>query len=272
MPKEGRELLKVLFAMVAIAVVVIMPVSYLLKGLHDWRGAASMGMVLATVCGFAFWLAWGGSQVFFRLPIVGIGVVCLCTALGARNEFADIAMITLGTTVVVALPRIAGVRRCRIGSDGALTSARRRQFSIRDLFVWTFTAAILAAIARWSDLSAALSNDRLKLYAVWSIQLGSSALLAAWAMLANGRWAIGRVASAILLMIFVCAGATAFDSSLRKSEATPAVIFATCLLSAVFYALRRRGVRLAQNRSILVSDPAQAESSTASDASPFDAE
>jgi hypothetical protein len=268
MIKDGAELLIALACMVALTIVVMLPIGMIMHGGPDsFWSAIPWGAILAAVCGFAFWLSWGGSRVFFRLVVVGFGVLFFCVALGAisqgHNEFFEFAAVTLGTAAVVALPRLVGVRRCRLGSDGLPPMARKiPQFSVLDIFVWTTTVALLAACMRWAEVPKRLKGfDEL---VRWSGLLGICTLLAMWATLSMSHRVVRRgvLAAAIAIGIGIFSGA-------ERAEKTVAMVSAVAILIACFLLLRRRGVRLVRGQ-IRATEPADLKSPTTA-ASPFDA-
>jgi hypothetical protein len=259
--------------MIAGGIAAVMSIGLLLRNGDDLWGAIKLGMVVATMCGFAYWLAWGGARVYFRLLVVSVGVFALCLILGIsmrgnNNELVDFAMITLGTAAVVTLPRLIGVRRCRLDSDGLLTVARGRQFSLRDIFIWTTTAAFLAAVVRWSNLPSHLHLRRLEMHAAWSLRMGSCTLLAAWAFFFSSNRIATRFFAAAILFVFISEGIALLADGTGRDESTLAVLISFLVLSAVFYFLRRRGVRLAFGSSIRVTRKAEASSND----SPFKAD
>lgn len=239
-----------MITIVAMPVAAMMLIGLLLQNHTELWGAMKLGMVVAAMCGFAYWLAWGGIRVFFRLLVVSVGVFVLCLVLGIsmrgrNNELVDFAMITMGTAAVVTLPRLIGIRRCHLASSGVPTLANGRQFSLRDIFFWTTTAAFLAAVVRWSDLPSQLHPRRLEMHAYWSLRMGSCTLLAAWAIFSNSNRIASRLAAATILLAVISESIASLEKGNGKAEATLAVLISFMLLSTMFYILRRRGVRFA---------------------------
>jgi hypothetical protein len=212
----------------------------------------------------------------FRVIVVGIGVFLLYKGLkdlpGAR--IAPLVILMLGTSILVAVPRLIGLRPCRLAVDGVPeTTMRSRQFSLCDLFLWTTAAAFMAAVAHWTDLSSQLRTHNLLVNAIWSGRLAICTLAAMWAMLTlRGRcWlrlalAIGIVAAIEVAMTLSFGG--------RLSRMFPEIVglvSTTIALSLAFYVLRWRGVRVARKRSIRVVSSADSCEALLT-ASPFDDE
>ena len=58
MIRDGREVLKAFVTVIAVAVVVMLPIGLLARGhFEGFWSAIPLGMIIATMCGFAFWLA-----------------------------------------------------------------------------------------------------------------------------------------------------------------------------------------------------------------------
>lgn len=254
--------------MAALAVAVMAPIGLLIHhGNVGGLKAVLLAAIFAAICGIAYWLSWGGSHVFFRLIIVGLGVVFLCIALGAmvrgHSEYLQFATVTLGTAMVVALPRLAGVIRVRLGPDGLPEASQSsRQFSMLDLFVWTTTAALLAAVVRWADVPNKLpAADELL---VWSVRLGICTLLAMWGVLAMGRRVIARLAIGLLVAIAIDALTPMIVGRLKSTDPDErvAIVAAQLMVAAFLYFFRRRGVRLMLSRSVRVVEPNEATNRT----------
>jgi hypothetical protein len=227
-------------------------------------------VILAAICGFAFWLSWGGSRVFFRLIVVGLGGLFLCVALSfvvpGGNEFLEFATVTLGTAVVLALPRLAGVRRCRLGPDGLPQLSRQNhQFSIRDIFVWTTTAALLVACTRWAEVPKRVQHFDELLFL--SVCLGICALLAMWATLTMND----RVVRRGVFVATITIGVSLFSAPwMPVAQRMVAMVSAIAILMACFLLIRRCGVRLVRGQ--VRADKSADLNSPPTAASPFDAE
>jgi hypothetical protein len=211
-----------------------------------------IGIVQAVMCGFAYWLGWGGSRVLFRLIVAGIGLYLLYAAFSAMPgvRMAPFAIITLCTSMIAATPRFFGLRQCRLSADDVPESTMRdRQFSLVDLFLWTMTAALLAGTARWVDLSDQMRRQNVEANFIASARLAICTLAAMWAMLTLRGHVWMRLTIAIGLVAVVEA---VIYFSRFGSNWIPAVVYPTTaiVLCLAFFVLRCRGFRIARNQSI----------------------
>jgi hypothetical protein len=276
MIKDGKELAIAVATIVALVLIVMLPIGLLMEG--GGRGpllAIPMGVVLAAVGGFAFWLSWGGSRVLFRLIVAGLGVLLMCFALSINSrrpsEFLEFATVTLGTSIVVALPRLTGLQRARLGPDGLPHApAGSRQFSMRDIFIWTATAALMAGFVQWTGWNTVLRHQQ-ELF-VWSLRLGICTLVAMWAALAMSSKVVFRLAFGMGMVVLIGWGVS---NRLRDfhptDEQTVATIVVMLVLTGCFSLLRHRGVRLVRSSSLQFTPSVESAPPPSPD-NPFDAE
>src|SRR5262245_46026054 len=142
--KDWKELLSAL-GMVILAAVV-MKASQLAA--PDEIGVFFAGWLLATGCGEAMWLAWGGANLLWRLIIVGFGMVMLTYFWAPDRDVFKIALsTTLASSVLLAIPRLIGIHRCRLDSDNVPQAiGASRQFSISNIFIWITSIALVLGV------------------------------------------------------------------------------------------------------------------------------
>lgn len=276
MPHGVREFAIAVFTILVGALAFTLLVRLVPLGASELWQVIPVGVINAVICGIAFWLGWGGSHVLFRSIVVAIGVFLLYLGLKfvPDTRIAPLAIIVLATSILVAVPRFIGLRPCRLAVDGVPeTTMHGRQFSLGDLFLWTTTAALMAAAAHWTDVSSQLRAHDLHVSAIWSGRAAICTLAAMWAMLTLGGriWLRLALAAGIVAAIDVAMQLSFGGRPSRMFHETAGWVSTTIALSLAFYVLRWRGVRIARNQSIRVVAPAESREALLP-ASPFDAE
>jgi hypothetical protein len=275
LPKDSKELLAALFA-VTVAAVVLKAIELLLGSEPREKEIVPVtlftGWLLATGCGEALWLAWGTSNLFWRLVVVGVGVLLLCVLLGGVDWLFLIVFSTiLVSASVLALPRIFGIRRCRLNADGVPQAiATSRQFSLRDVFLWTTCVALLLGIASWTGFFNYLTADYewVLRFSIFLVVCGWAAM---WAILAHRDRIVVRLLLAALPTAAACFALSDEWMSSDFAMTISAALNAYLIVCGGLYILRRKGIRMVRGRSI--HEPkSNVESSAPADTSPFDAD
>jgi hypothetical protein len=270
--KDWKELLVALGAMTVAAVVLkVIQLTVPNQGRETLPVTLFTGWLLATGCGEALWLAWGASNLFWRLIVVGLGALLLCAMWeGVSWLFLIVFSTILLSASVLALPRIVGIRRCRLNTEGMPQPVRAsRQFSIRDVFVWTTCFAFLLGIASWTDFFEVLSSDY-----EYVLQFSPFLVVCGWAAM----WAVLAHRDRIFLRLLLASLppiATLFLQSDSRAVSDSVEIISVALSAFLIvcgglYILRRKGIRFATCRGIC-ERKFTIGSSASADISPFDA-
>jgi hypothetical protein len=252
---RARSLLAVLLVLAA-PFLVDAPV---LAVLDAQRGDSFLTPVLLSIIAAKFglmtmWSAWGGSWAFLRMLVVALSW-CFTSQLipvPPSDKFEIFAAVVLGTLLcgaVVALPRLFGVRwvtqRDLLGNRAA-PSQRMYQFSILDMFTWTTTTAVMAALVRWSGLPNYIDVYSIIVFCIAAAILIVGVWAAMWAGLTMRKFVGARVVATLALALLMGLG-TAVLSGGRSEDVgyTIAWFLCTegCLLAACFI-MRRNGHRL----------------------------
>jgi hypothetical protein len=219
----------------------------ILVGILFASAAARFGLL-------AIWLAWGASRAAWRLPLVLPGIalpVFIWTGgrdgwLGWRELVSVFLTLVLCTAAIAAAPRLLGVHRVNIYDPPPNNDGKRiggGQFRLLDIFAWTATAAVLAAIARWVGLPR--ESDWIFSLLISLSVTGVFVLTAIWTVLtAKGAVHLraivaGGVAFVIPMVIRALTG-----TSDQAFFAYFASLVAMALLICGLYIARSLGVRL----------------------------
>lgn len=209
--------------------------------------AIEIGWLAAIICGEALWIVWGGIGLLWRLIIVGLGVMSSYVFWLARDRIVllIIISITLLSSILLALPRWFGFRRCWLSAGGmSQASFGTRQFSMLDIFLWTTSIALLAGIAHWTDLSLYEIVEDFMFDFRWSIRLAICGCAAVWAILSiHGRIPF-RLLIAALIVISTAWVTKANDVVFSQTVDLMAPPISFFYLCAGLYFFRRQGLRL----------------------------
>jgi hypothetical protein len=109
------------------------------------------------------WFGLGRDGLYFRLLLAALGALFLLISIWAGRRNWEVVLIarSLLSLVAAAAPfsllRLAGFQFAYAGAPrspgNGSTNARRRQFSLRELFAWTIVAALLARAASVAHLA-----------------------------------------------------------------------------------------------------------------------
>ena len=136
-----------------------------LLGLLLWLGAVDqyfpgeeefifvVGFPPAQAMLLAAWAALGRRRLRVRLPLAGLGILCLtiCNTLAVEQESErlPLALMFVWQTLLVGAGAYLGSRwRVPRGIHDAQSRERGSQFSIRKLFLWTAMAGVTLALMR----------------------------------------------------------------------------------------------------------------------------
>jgi len=149
-----------------------------------------LGAILGKFCLLSMWLAWGGSRVIWRMLVVMVSVAFTAIAVSMGRDaplmFMSVLFLMILCASGIAIPRLFGVRwveEWTHGADGPMP-ARRNQFSILDLLIWTATVAIIAGVMRGIGLPDWMDVLAFGFFCLIAVPLATCfVLLAMWSML-----------------------------------------------------------------------------------------
>ncbi|HEY2882761.1 MAG TPA: hypothetical protein VGJ15_10015 [Pirellulales bacterium] len=213
--QRGRFIMSVVAVLLA-PFVIDLPITALFHANFD-RGepgvpAAVLGVSLF-IARFSFlgmWLAWGGSRLIWRIMATYLSLLFSCAVYGIsredRHATEAYSMAMLLVTVfaaMLAIPKLFGIRWVllqELDSEDKISQPYRRQFSLLDMFLWTFTVAFVLGVFRWLGFPNLQGEASLAwFFLVTTIGLGMpaiAALLSMWAALHRGEEVQLRIALA----------------------------------------------------------------------------
>lgn len=168
--------------------------------------AAFIGLVFSQTSLLGIWGSLGTGQWWRRMigVVVGAAYLSLLLEFATFESILDMALIVVLTTTVVAIPLLI-VRFFRVAvqlDSLPIVSARRLQFSIRDLMILTFVVAFVTAIGKWAEPH--LSHGRILIdLLLFGVTFGVVGTLPVWFVLATKRSVLYSVG---LIAVGACAG------------------------------------------------------------------
>jgi hypothetical protein len=214
-----------------------------------------IGVFLAKFGLLSIWLAWGGSRFIWRMLVVMVSVLFTTLAVSAGSDgpqmFLAVFLITLLCSGAIAVPRLFGVHWVAEWTlhREELFPARRNQFSIFDLLVWTTVVAIIAGVMS----AIRLRMNVFEFGGICLIAVPIAALiilLAMWTELNKAE----SIAGFVILNYFLLVVLAVVLGSITRAPGEAFVYFLgtlaialTCVLCALYF-FRRAGDRLVRAR------------------------
>ena len=177
-----------------------------LSGGPTLRGAAFIGLVFSQTSLLGIWGSLGAGPWWRRMigVVVGLGYLSLLLGFGTFESRLKMACVVVLATTLVAIPLLM-VRFLRVAihlDSLPVVSARRLQFSIRDLMILTFVVACLTTIGKWAEPH--LPHGRILIeFLLFGVTFGVVGVLPVWFVLATKQPMLYSVG---LIAVGACAG------------------------------------------------------------------
>jgi hypothetical protein len=217
-----------------------------------------IGMLTAKFGLLVMWLGWGGSRAVLRMPVLALS--CFFTAwltpgtpTDKFEEFSVLFLVLIICGSVVALPRLLRVRWTspeELSNSDPMLAARRYQFSIFDMLVWTTTTAVFLGLLRFVGLPPYIDAEFLFMILLGCASLVAGIFAAMWTMLTLRPVTAARIAI-VLCIATLLAVIPVYLTGITGQEAAEIFILylatAVCLLGGC-YVIRCYGYRLVWRR------------------------
>jgi MFS family permease len=265
--RRGRFILSLVAVLLA-PFVIDLPITALFRvsaGHGDPGVPAVVLGVSIFIARFSFlgmWLAWGGSRLIWRIMATYISLFFSCAVFGISNEDRhateaySMAMLLITIfAAMMAIPKLFGIRWVLVQEldNPAAVSHQRRQFSLIDMFLWTFTVAFVLGVFRWLGFPDFRGEPSvIWFFIVTGIGLGAPAvasLLSMWAALHRSDDVQMRIiVSSVMVLLLLSPLLLLSGAGNASGEALFALLFTIvgtlfCLMAPLF-ALRSWGHRL----------------------------
>ncbi len=170
------------------------------------RVAAFVGLVFSQISLLGIWGSLGAGPWWGRMigVAVGLGYLFLLLGVGISDLSRETFIVVVLTTPFVAIPLLL-IRFLGVGirlDSLPVVSARRLQFSIRDLIVLTFVVACLISIGKWAEPHLSHGGILIELLS-FGVTFGVVGVLPVWFVLATKQPMLYSVG---LIAVGACAG------------------------------------------------------------------
>lgn len=217
-----------------------------------------LGMLIAKFGLLVMWLGWGGSWAVLRLPVLALSCFFSAwltpgTPTDTFEEFNFLFFMLIGCGAIVTLPRLLRVRWTsleELSSGDPSLAARRYQFSIFDMLVWTTTTAVFLGLIRLVGFPRNLYIEILFIILVGGAALVTGVFAAMWTMLTLRPVTAARIAIALCIAALLAVVPVYLTGIAGQDTAEVFVLYLTtavCLLGAC-YVMRCYGYRLVWRR------------------------